>query len=184
MVTGRIATAIAVTVLALLVGACASRPVNPPIEKFDRRAGYRLENRPERPGNDPSTVVVLAFSGGGMRAAAFSYGVLEELRRTEVTIDGKPMRLLDQVDLITGVSGGSFTALAYGLHGEKLFDTYVTRFLERDVQADLVARLFNPATWPALTSSGWGVRRWPPSSTTNSCSSARPTRTSRRFPGR
>ncbi|HQU50290.1 MAG TPA: patatin-like phospholipase family protein [Casimicrobiaceae bacterium] len=151
-----VATAIAVTVLALLVGACASRPVNPPIEKFDRRAGYRLENRPERPGNDPSTVVVLAFSGGGMRAAAFSYGVLEELRRTEVTIDGKPMRLLDQVDLITGVSGGSFTALAYGLHGEKLFDTYVTRFLERDVQADLVARLFNPATWPALTSSGWG----------------------------
>ncbi len=152
----RVYSAIVFTLVAALLAACASRPVNPPLEAFDRRAGYRLENRPERPGNDPATVVVLAFSGGGMRAAAFSFGVLEELRRIEVTIDGKPTRLLDQVDLITGVSGGSFTALAYGLYGEKLFDDYVTRFLEHDVQGDLVARFLNPSTWPDLVSEGWG----------------------------
>ena len=39
---------------------------------------------------------------------------------------GKKIRMIDEVDLITGVSGGSFTALAYGLYGEKLFDIYET----------------------------------------------------------
>jgi NTE family protein len=34
------------------------------------------------------------------------------------------------VDVITGVSGGSFTALAYGLYGEKLFDEYEDRFAQ------------------------------------------------------
>ncbi|MEO5764353.1 MAG: hypothetical protein ABIR52_03510 [Casimicrobiaceae bacterium] len=39
----------------------------------------------------------------------------------------------DQVNIITGVSGGNFTALAYGLYGDKLFDDYETRFLNRAV---------------------------------------------------
>jgi hypothetical protein len=48
--------------------------------------------------------------------------VLEFLRRTEVVgPDGRTVRLLDAVDVITGVSGGSFTTLAYGLYGDKLF---------------------------------------------------------------
>ncbi len=69
-------------------------------------------------------LIIVAFSGGGTRAAAFSYGVLEFLRRTEVVDSkGRKVRLLDEVDVITGVSGGSFTALAYGLYGDKLFAT-------------------------------------------------------------
>jgi NTE family protein len=39
-----------------------------------------------------------------------AYGVLEELRDTVVTVEGKRKRLLDEVDVITSVSGGSFTA--------------------------------------------------------------------------
>ena len=101
-------------------------------------------------------MVVLAFSGGGTRAAAFSFGVLEELRRTEVVVDGRKTRLLDEIDVITGVSGGSFTALAYGLHGEKLFDDYEQRFLKRDVQGELLARFLSPTNWPSLWSEGWG----------------------------
>src|SRR4029077_3367747 len=100
---------------------------------------------------------ILAFSGGGTRAAAFSYGVLEFLRRTEaVGPKGNKLRLLDAVDVITGVSGGSFTALAYGLYGEKLFDDYEQRFLKRNVQGELLARLANPAYWSNLWSEGWG----------------------------
>jgi predicted acylesterase/phospholipase RssA len=91
----------------LLVAGCATRPVNAPLADADRRAGYRYETRAERPDNDPSTVIVLAFSGGGMRAAAFSFGVLEELRRTQVAIGARRARLLDEVDLVTGVSGGA-----------------------------------------------------------------------------
>ncbi len=63
---------------------------------------------------------------------------------------------IDEVDVITGVSGGSFTALAYGLYGDKLFDEYEARFLKRNVQGELTARLLNPLNWGALSSTGWG----------------------------
>jgi NTE family protein len=66
------------------------------------------------------------------------------------------MRLLDEVDLITGVSGGSFTALGYGLYGERLFALFEKSFLKRDVQGTLIRRMLSPLNWPALWSSGWG----------------------------
>ena len=143
----------ALAVLAL--AACATRPVNPPITQWEP-APYQLQ----RVGRDPAShrnMVILAFSGGGTRAAAFAYGVLETLRRIDVeAADGRRVRLLDEVDIITGVSGGSFTALAYGLYGEKLFDDYEKRFLKRDVQGELIARALNPAYWPSMLSSGRG----------------------------
>jgi len=57
------------------------------------------------------------------------------------------VRMLDEIDVITGVSGGSFTALAYGLYGERLFDIYETSFLKRNVQGDLIGRVLAPASW-------------------------------------
>lgn len=114
--------------------------MNPPITKVDPGGGYSLQARQKHFKNQ-DTLVVLAFSGGGARAAAFSYGVQELLRRTEVAApDGTRFRLLDAVNMITGVSGGSFTALADGLYGEKLLSEYEQRFLKRDVQGELLAR--------------------------------------------
>src|SRR6202453_3152258 len=140
----------------LALTACAARPVNPRISRVDPSAGYRFETRPQHL-KDKDTLVILAFSGGGTRAAAFSYGVLEFLRRTEVMgPKGNRTRLLDQVDVITGVSGGSFTALAYGLYGERLFDGYEKRFLKRNVQGEILAGVLNPSNWPALWSRTWG----------------------------
>jgi NTE family protein len=138
-----------IVVLAIMVLAgCASRPKNEPITQFDPKSGYRpYLQMPKRQNNDPHTLFILAFSGGGTRAAAFSYGVLEELRRTEVVIDGQRRRLIDEVDIITGVSGGSFTALAYALYGERLFAEYEDRFLKRDVQGALLGRGLNPFNW-------------------------------------
>jgi NTE family protein len=127
---------------------CASRPVNPPITHVDPDSGYTFQTR-QKHFKSKDTLVVLAFSGGGTRAAAFSYGVLEFLRRTEVVAaNGAKLRLIDAVDMITGVSGGSFTALAYGLYGDKLFTDYEQRFLKRDVQGELISRSLNPAYWP------------------------------------
>ncbi|UCG12866.1 MAG: patatin-like phospholipase family protein, partial [Deltaproteobacteria bacterium] len=60
----------------------------------------------KRPGNSDELLVYLTFSGGGTRAAALSYGVLEELRDTEITISSRKRRLLDEVDAISSVSGG------------------------------------------------------------------------------
>lgn len=91
--------------------------------------------------------VVLAFSGGGTRAAALAYGVLEALRDTSITLDGKPHRLLDEVDLISSVSGGSFTAAYFGLHGDKIFSDFETKFLRRNVTGELMHGLFNPLLW-------------------------------------
>ena len=143
--------------LLLLLGGCATRPVNPPITQTDPRTGYRFEARQALSQNSKDNLVILAFSGGGTRAAAFSYGVLEFLKRTEIVApNGAKFRLLDSIDVITGVSGGSFTALAYGLYGDKLFDDYEQRFLKRNVQGELISRAFSPRYWGDLSSEGWG----------------------------
>src|SRR5215470_15250947 len=136
---------------------CASRPVNERITAVDPAHGYRVElSLASRKDNDSRTALLLAFSGGGTRAAALSYGVLEALRNKEVVIDGRRRRLLDEVDVITGVSGGSFTALAYALYGERLFSEYEERFLKRDVQGALIGRVVNPIYWPKLVGGSYG----------------------------
>ena len=148
------ALALAVALL-LTPGRGAHRPVNPPLAHSE--GGEQRFEGLERNRGEHDDLVILAFSGGGTRAAAFSYGVLEALRDIEVsTPGGRRTRLLDEVDVITGVSGGSFTALGYGLYGDRLFDLFETSFLKRDVQGTLIRRILNPLNWPALWSSGWG----------------------------
>jgi len=148
--------ALLVPALLLLLGGCATRPVNPPVSSTDLHTGYRFEAR-QGLIRDKDNLVILAFSGGGTRAAAFSFGVLEFLRKTEIVgPKGNRVRLLDEVDIITGVSGGSFTALAFGLYGDKLFDTYEASFLKRNVQGEIIARAFSPANWGNLASANWG----------------------------
>ena len=145
--------------LLLLLGGCATRQFNPRIAKYDPGSGHEFGRQLWHQGNQQD-LVILAFSGGGTRAAAFSYGVLEALRRIEiVTNSGRKTPMLDEVDLITGVSGGSFTALAYGLYGEKLFKSYETQFLKRNVQGELMARFLNPLNWGALSVDWWGPFR-------------------------
>ena len=63
--------------------------------------------------------MILAISGGGTRAAALGYGVLEEPpRRMDVTVNGVKRRLLDEVDVISAVSGGTFPATYYAMNDE------------------------------------------------------------------
>jgi len=81
-----------------------------------------------------------------------AYGVLEELRDTKVVVDGQPRRLLDEIDLISSVSGGSFTAAYYGLNGDRVFDDFEDRFLRRNIQGQLIRGLLNPLEW--LSSAG------------------------------
>jgi len=143
-----------------VITGCANRPLNQPLESVDPSSGYRGNVVvPKRPNNDPSALFVLSFSGGGTRAASLSYGVLEELRRVEfnAAADGQTRRLIDEVDVITGISGGSFTALSYALYGERLFQEYEQRFLKRNVQGTLGKRFFlNPANWFRMMSGNYG----------------------------
>jgi NTE family protein len=123
-------------------------------------------NQPETAANPEWTTarktdeiaLFLTFSGGGARAAAFSYGVLEELAERKVTINGKETRLLDEVSVISSVSGGSFTAAYYGLFGDRIFTDFETRFLKKNIQGRLIARTFlNPVSWARLASPGFNM---------------------------
>ena len=64
-----------VLALVLLLAGCASRPANPPLAQYDHDYGYRVSNWQAERG-DPEFGLVVAMSGGGTRAAAFSYGIL------------------------------------------------------------------------------------------------------------
>jgi NTE family protein len=127
-------------------------PVNAPLEKYTPGYGYIPQNMGPV-GNSEELLLILTFSGGGTRAAAFSYGVLEELRATEITLGGKKRRLSDEADIISGVSGGSFTAAYFGLFGERIFEDFESRFLKKNIQGALAARIFlNPFNWVRLLS--------------------------------
>jgi NTE family protein len=131
---------------------CAHYPVNQPIKEVRPDAGYRAACM-KTPENSDRLLLYLTFSGGGMRAAALSYGVLEELRKTEIVIDGRKRRLLDEVDVISSVSGGSFTAGYYGLFGDRIFEDFETKFLKKNIQRGLIlSALFNVTSWVRLFS--------------------------------
>ena len=88
-----------VAITAFVLAGCATRPVNLPIEHFDPATKYSFQRSSEDPGGRQN-FVILAFSGGGTRAAAFSYGALETLRDMELTTrSGRKLRALDEVDL-------------------------------------------------------------------------------------
>lgn len=141
--------------MALLLTGCAGslHPSNKPLVETSDSSGYRLTHA--REGNLGETFVILAFSGGGTRAAALSYGVLRELKDTIIDVHGKPTRLLDEVDAINSVSGGSFTAAYYGLFGERLFKDYKRVFLHKSIQGILIQKFFEPSYWWKSLSSGF-----------------------------
>ena len=136
----------------ILLAGCAHYPVNEQSRTFDAQSGYRFDTLDPGPHNSDSLFVCLMFSGGGTRAAALSYGIMEALRDTVIRVDGREKRLLDEADCISSVSGGSFTSAYYGLFRERLFEDFRVRFLERDIQGALAGRLFNPVNWVRLAS--------------------------------
>ncbi len=140
--------------LATLISGCASYTVNAPLQKSDRTTGYK-ERAVEDKKNSNTLWVGLAFSGGGTRSAAFSFGLLEQLKKTEILWDGKRRRLLDEVDSISSVSGGSFTAAYFALFGKRIFDDFEEKFLKRDIEAGILGRILSPVNWFRLFSEGY-----------------------------
>ena len=132
-------------------------PSNVRLAKVDRSYGYRFDNvyrPPAEAEKGERPFVILAFSGGGTRAAALAYGILDELRHTTfTTADGTARSLLDEVDVISSVSGGSLTAAYYGLFGDDIFaPEFKERVLYRCIETDLLRRVLSPWHWPRLAS--------------------------------
>jgi NTE family protein len=157
-ISSNFALACVVTLFAALcvfASGCAHYPATPRLEQVGG-SGYRLADV-TRPGQSDDMLVVLAISGGGMRAAALGYGVLEELRRTEVMVNGVKRSLLDEVDVISAVSGGTLPATYYALRGDKTFEEFESRVLSRNLERELAGRIIvNPINWFRLPSGTFG----------------------------
>ena len=138
---------------ALVINGCAHYPVNAPLHTASSMKGYRFQTVVQT--NSDDLLLMLAFSGGGTRSAALSYGVLEELRRTSVGCPGNEHPLLKDVGLISSVSGGSFTAAYYALWGDRIFTDFEPRFLKKKVQTGLLFRTMAPWNCIRLAAPGF-----------------------------
>jgi len=153
MTTSKCLTLIA---LLLALGGCASTghianlPVKEPLSTNRQQITTGTSGQ-----RSDDAFFFISLSGGGTRAAALSYGVLQELRDTRYKHNGEEKRLLDEIDYISSVSGGSFTAAYYGLYGDRIFEDYEKAFLRQNVQKTLIGSVFNPFNWLRAIFSGF-----------------------------
>ena len=103
-----------------------------------------------------SLILVVTISGGGSRAGAFAYGVLEGLKETKFNWEGQNTDLFSEIDLISGVSGGSILATYATAYGEQTFPGFRDKFLYQDFQSRLIRSAFYPTNLMRLTSPDYG----------------------------
>lgn len=96
-------------------------------------------------GNAPDFVVGVSISGGGSRAATFGYSVLKLL-------DG--LGILQHVNVVSGVSGGSLAASYFAMHREDLTHeegwAEFRKAMGYDFAGAAIRKLFNPFTIAGL----------------------------------
>jgi len=125
--------------LAIVAAACETIPDYP-----NRPLAEGAANPPPANliGPDPEApLILIAFSGGGSRAAALGLGVLDELAAQTYLATDKPVALIDRVKVVSSVSGGSVIAAWFGLVGPARIDELKSDFLARDNMATLVDTL-------------------------------------------
>jgi predicted acylesterase/phospholipase RssA len=131
--------------------ACAgipNQPINLPMTASHKQIAS--DGRPSEASQD-DMLVGLAFSGGGTRAAAFSFGVLDGVSRVTISDRGQTVSLIDRIDFVTGVSGGSVTAAYFGLKHRAALTDFRERFLLRDAEAALNTRVDVPNLMRAMS---------------------------------
>ena len=143
--------------LSTLLLACAHSEINKPLEQWTPEIEASDYKRIEGKGfRSEKVAVMVGFSGGGTRASAFAYGVLQELADTKLSNLPNSPSMLHEIDMISSVSAGSFTAAYYGLYGDKIFTDFEQQFLRKDVEAVLIEKMFNPVNWVKLMSGEYG----------------------------
>ena len=141
-----------------MLAACASTahyPVNPASVEYNPSKEYRLGNL-DRGDTSDSLALVMAFSGGGTRAAALAHGVLEEMAETPIEWEGKKHALINEIDSISAVSGGSITAAHYALRQERHFEEFPKQFLYHNFQQSIIDRIFSFRILSDLASATFG----------------------------
>ena len=159
---GRLELALSATVALLLLWGCQTTqvPTNQPLPQNAQGmpvyiGGYALLPMLQQPQGE--IVFIMAFSGGGKRSAAFAHGVLRGLRQIPVVEDGRTRSLLEELDYIAAVSGGSFPAMHYGLYHDKSFETFPSEFLKVDINAYVYGTYLLPWNWEWLVNPFYGT---------------------------
>jgi NTE family protein len=139
------ATRWALGVLCLWLAACSTAhyPINPPLQRVDTNTGYRAPRIFASEPND-RFFMHMSVSGGGARAAALGFGTMEALRDTRVRWDGRDKALIDKLDMLVGVSGGSMLVGHYALNGVAGLARFETDFLQAPLQTDLISLALRP----------------------------------------
>ena len=137
---------------------CPLRPCGCATTRFENyplAAGHINEERrtvdvshPERP------LILVAVSGGGSRAAALGWVVLRELRKFQYSTNGQPRSLIDDIGVISSVSGGSVIAAHFALYGPEGLDQFAPDFLVPDNMGRLALDAVNPLDWMKLAITG------------------------------
>ncbi len=137
----------------LWLGACSTLrpPLTPVLPAHSPVPTYDFEALAKGPGNTDETLVVVSLSGGGLRAAAFAYGVLAGMRELPVHATSSAT-WLDEIDVLSGVSGGSFTAAYYVARRAEFFHGFRRDVLEAQLGTRIEARLDSPLNWYRLGS--------------------------------
>ena len=139
--------------LAMLAAACETIPDYP---NKPLAAGAANPPPADLIGPDPGApLILIAFSGGGSRAAALGLGVLDELAAHSYSASGTPVALIDRVKVVSSVSGGSVVAAWFGLVGPARLDQLKTDFLERDNTKTLEWEATDPLTLARLSLSSY-----------------------------
>jgi len=144
--------ALAGLVVAVLAACSTTKPwMNAPVPA-DAPVQEQLVVAPEpRP-----IIAAVTLSGGGARAAAFGLGVLQELKATRFELAGRESTLLDDVGLISGVSGGSILASYYAAFGDETFERFEKDFLLVNFQTGLIRQATSPGNLYDMTSPWYG----------------------------
>jgi NTE family protein len=146
------AAAVLLMVAAALTG-CATRFENSPLAA----GAVNQERRVEAPSSDGHPAILIAISGGGSRAAALGWAVLEQLKAASYPSPGEPSgrrRLIDDVVAVSSVSGGSITAAYFGLYGPDKLDSLEDAFFRPNNMSALLWRAANPYNWLRLKFQG------------------------------
>jgi NTE family protein len=98
--------------------------------------------------------IVVMFSGGGLRAAAFAHGVLTALE-SEKTPEGD---LLDDVAIMSSVSGSSLTSAYYGLYGREGLRRFREAVLLPGFEGGLRLSLLSPTNLVRIMHGGLNSR--------------------------
>lgn len=140
-----------------LLTACHSILYQPAktLSQIDPEKGYRLEKTMQQ-ALEKENLVIVTFSGGGSRAVSLGYGVLEQFQQATVRPTERGDTLLQNIDVVYGVSGGSVLAAYLALEGQETIPKFKEFFLKKDFQKKVINEVFSLSNVPRLTSPQFG----------------------------